>query len=726
MTTKMEKNYQIFIVSEDEEAISVITKVFFDSLYTITITKTGIEVLSLISYKLPHIILIGTDITDINAFELVSLIKKNSITRYVPCIVFGHNNEIQDRISAIDSGADGYLPLPFKHEELHSLVDAKLIQHDELYLLSVTDDLTGLFTRKEFFRRFSFEIESNIHSCVSIAIIDIDHFKNINDTYGHPVGDIVLIQLANMLKALQSENYTPARFGGEEFVVIFPGVQSTEAKKIIDRIRLQFSGINFKTNTPDKTFSVSFSAGISEYPSMGTNLSELLSRADQALYAAKTDGRNRVYAFSPIMSRNDKFWEYIKTNKIIKNIFIDPFLHEPVTGYHYLPVVLENLLSSETSIDAIGVLIIKVLPLIDFYQYRGYKNFEYDIENIALQIPKIFEIHFPYERYVTVADLYDFEIAILFPFPSALKTNVSEFNKLCKELVLDISLQSIHHHVEIHYTHGVLPFDKHLARKILQEIKSIKSNFSPLLSLANEVEIIPNFSQAIHANKDISDYIFLLPVYNTEFARLMYHVFSKQLVSAKNFFDIMIKNAIASQEHYLQFISSMAEIISARNLQLPFIINWVPSIDLSLQISTLQELCTKLSLTKIVLAIDEIELHSFIPQYEELTPKNTTPIEFFVSNCYIGNNLLQSLSTIEFSMVILSEHIIRNLHYFKDGIKIINGLRLFCDQINLPLYAPNILKDEEYRIIKDINIAYSSGPYIEQRFALYSASSKVT
>ncbi|MEW6526822.1 MAG: diguanylate cyclase [Spirochaetota bacterium] len=725
MTTRIEKNYQIFIVSKDEDAVSTITKVFSDSLYTITLAKTGMEVLSLISYKLPHIILIGTDITDINAFELVSLIKKNSITRYVPCIVFGYNNEIQDRISAIDAGADGYLPLPLKNEELHSLVHAKLIQHDELYLLSVTDDLTGLFTRKEFFRRFSFDIESNIHRCVSITIIDIDHFKNINDTYGHPVGDIVLIQLANMLKSLQSENYTPARFGGEEFVVIFPGVQATEAKKIIDRIRLQFSSINFKTNTPDKSFSVSFSAGISEYPSMGINLSELLSRADQALYSAKTDGRNRVYAFSPIMSRNDKFWEYIKTNKIIKNIFIDPFLHEPVTGYHYLPVVLENLLSFETSIDAIGVLIIKVLPLVDFYQYRGYKNFEYDIENISLLIPKICEIHFPYERYVTVADLYDYEIAILFPFPSALKTNVSEFTKLCKELVLDISLQSIHHHVEIHYAHGVVPFHKHLARKILQEIKSIKSNFSPLLSLANEAEIISSFWQEIHSKKDISDYIFLLPVYNTEFTRSLCHVFSKQLVSAKNFFDIMIKNAITSEEHYLQFVSSLANIVSAHKFHLPFIINWIPSIDLSLQISTLQEVCTKLSLDKIVLAIAEIELHSFILHYDGLSSKNTTPVEFAVSNCYIGSNLLQSLSTIEFSLVILSEHIIRNLHYFKDRIKIINGLRLFCDQINLPLYAPNILKDEEYRIIKDINITYSSGPYIEQQYALFSSSTKV-
>jgi len=112
--------YQLFIVTTNEEAIRSIYLTFSGHPYTITITRSGMELLSFISYQLPHLIIVGTDITDINAFELVSIIKKNSITRYVPCIVFGSHNELNDRISAIDSGADGYLTLPLKHEELQA------------------------------------------------------------------------------------------------------------------------------------------------------------------------------------------------------------------------------------------------------------------------------------------------------------------------------------------------------------------------------------------------------------------------------------------------------------------------------------------------------------------------------------------------------------------------------------------------------------------------------
>lgn len=719
--------YQLFIVTTNEEAIRSIYLTFSSHPYTITITRSGMELLSFISYQLPHLIVVGTDITDINAFELVSIIKKNSITRYVPCIVFGSHNELNDRISAIDSGADGYLTLPLKHEELQALVHAKLIQHDELYLLSVTDDLTGLFTRKEFFRRFSFEIENKIHERFSIAIIDIDHFKNINDTYGHPTGDIVLIQLADILKSLQSNNHTPARFGGEEFAILFPGLSSHEAKKIIDTIRLQFASISFKTNIPDKSFSVSFSSGVAEYPTMGSNCSELLSRADQALYSSKTDGRNRTYIFSPIMARNDKFWEYIKTNKTAKNIFIDPFLHEPTTRFHYLPVVLENLLSSEISIDTIGILMIKALPLIDFYQYRGYKNFEYDIENLALLIPKICELHFPYERHITIADLYDYEIAILFPFPSSLKTNIVEFNKLCKELALDISLQIIHQQIEIQYANGIVPFHKNFAKNILHKIKAIRSHYAPLLSISNEKNIINDFSKAIDTKTATGDYIFFLPVYHhTTFKKSYYHVFSKQMVSANNYFDLMLKHGISSANDYLLFFNSLKDVILKQSLKVPLIINWTPRLDLKTQVEILQSLFATSAIPSLILAIDEIEMEEFLPQYKQYSSfldKNT--IEFAVSNCYIGSQLLQYLSTIELSMIILSDHIIRNIHYFKDRIKIINGLRLFCDQINVPIYAPNILKEDEYKIIKDITITYMSGPYVEQQFTLFSLNQKV-
>lgn len=717
-----EAKHKLFIATKDDEAIRAISSVLSVSSISITVSKSGMELLSLISYNLPDLIVIGTDVDDINPYELVGIIKKNSITRYVPSIIMSFHNDITKKISAIDAGADGYVEYPFNNEELLSLIHAKLIQHDELYLLSVTDDLTGLFTRKEFFRRVSFEMDSKIHSRVSIAIIDIDHFKNINDSYGHPIGDIVLIRLSKLFKSLQDEGFITARFGGEEFVTVFPGISSSEAKSIIDDVRMQFTSASFTTNAPDKTFYVSFSAGIAEYPHMGSNLSVLLSRADQALYTAKSDGRNRTYIFSPIMARNDKFWEHIKTYKTGKNVYIDPLLHEPLTGYPYLLAVLENLLTSQTPIDSIGVLMIKILPCIDFYQYRGYKNFEYDIENISLLIPKICEIQFPYERYIAMTDLYDFEIAILFPFPSSLKANRTEFNNLCKELALDISLKSIHHQIEIHYSHGLIPFDVNNPKKVLHTIKDIKSHFTPLLSFSGESNVIQSFSTALFNDNHVNEYIFLAPVYDSTLNIRYHHAVSKKLTTAKDYLDIMLKS-ISTDRDYGRFMTSLQDIVAEQTHRLPLIVNWIPGIDLSVQLEALHGLCMNTSLPSILLSIDEVEMDMFLTEYKAaMSSFHNTTISIAASHCFIGRSLLQHLSTFEISLVILSEHIVRDIQYFKDRIKIVNGLRLFCDQINVPLYAPKILKGEEFRIVNDIEISYFSGQYMEQKSAIAAFS----
>lgn len=188
----------------------------------------------------------------------------------------------------------------------------------------------------------------------------------------------------------------------------------------------------------------------------------------------------------------------------------------------------------------------------------------------------------------------------------------------------------------------------------------------------------------------------------------------------------MLKHGISSANDYLLFFNSLKDVILKQSLKVPLIINWTPRLDLKTQVDILQSLIATSAIPRLILAIDEIEMEEFLPQYEQYSSfLDKTTIEFAVSNCYIGSQLLQYLSTIELSMIILSDHIIRNIHYFKDRIKIINGLRLFCDQINVPIYAPNILKEDEYKIIKDITITYMSGPYVEQQFTLFSLNQKV-
>ena len=159
------------------------------------------------------------------------------------------------------------------------------------------------------------EINENPGTPISLAIIDLDFFKQVNDIHGHQTGDLVLMELAGILKKHSDHNIFPTRFGGEEFVILFIDIQAQEAKIKTDRIREDFHSIKF-TGAANRSFHVTFSAGISEYPSFGNNISVLLSRADQALYSAKKDGRGRTYIFNPVMARNDRFWEYLKKHTV--------------------------------------------------------------------------------------------------------------------------------------------------------------------------------------------------------------------------------------------------------------------------------------------------------------------------------------------------------------------------------------------------------------------------
>lgn len=163
----------------------------------------------------------------------------------------------------------------------------------ELLALSRTDSLTGLFNHGAW--KDALEIE--FQRCQrqrrggAIALIDIDHFKSINDTYGHVAGDMVLRQLSKILKQNLRAADVAGRYGGDEFCVILPDVPLAHAVKAMDALRDRFSGLGYEQNPELK---VSLSIGLAAFNSMHNDATQWLNDADLALYAAKTTGRNRV------------------------------------------------------------------------------------------------------------------------------------------------------------------------------------------------------------------------------------------------------------------------------------------------------------------------------------------------------------------------------------------------------------------------------------------------
>lgn len=174
-------------------------------------------------------------------------------------------------------------------------IDKQKALENKLLALSITDELTGLYNR----RFILAELEKQFASVqrygepVSVALIDLDNFKSINDTYGHPAGDKVLIAFGKIMSSRLRETDIYGRFGGEEFFIIFPNQSCENAMNSVSDILEIFRAQSFVTQT-GQAFNTTFSAGITEITSDDKDVSEVISRADSALYTAKGQGRNEL------------------------------------------------------------------------------------------------------------------------------------------------------------------------------------------------------------------------------------------------------------------------------------------------------------------------------------------------------------------------------------------------------------------------------------------------
>lgn len=179
----------------------------------------------------------------------------------------------------------------FGNQASTSMANARF--HAEIERLAITDGLTGLFNHKQFQERLAQEFNrtERFPDPLSLLLIDIDYFKRINDTYGHPVGDSVLKRVANIIKKTIRSIDISARYGGEEFAVVLVGTDEEGAMNMAERLRKTVMDTKFVSD--ESTFSVTISIGISTNAGDVKKKEELVDKADKALYKAKGDGRNQ-------------------------------------------------------------------------------------------------------------------------------------------------------------------------------------------------------------------------------------------------------------------------------------------------------------------------------------------------------------------------------------------------------------------------------------------------
>ena len=252
----------------------------------------------------PDVILLDIEMPGLDGYEVLEVLKADPMLMDLPVVFLTTLTDMDNVLRGLRGGAHDYLKKPFEPAELVARVAAaahvKKLQDQlrqrnaELDLLSRTDALTGLSNRRHLeFVLAHYHADSMRHQDpLSVLLLDIDHFKRVNDGYGHPAGDVVLTEFASRLRAELREGDVAGRWGGEEFLVVLPRTDLAGAFALAERIRLAVTATPM--NAGGALIPVTVSGGCAVGP-LG-NAAELVGRADALLYTAKGDGRNRIAA----------------------------------------------------------------------------------------------------------------------------------------------------------------------------------------------------------------------------------------------------------------------------------------------------------------------------------------------------------------------------------------------------------------------------------------------
>ena len=226
----------------------------------------------------------------------------------VPVIVVTGFATIERAVETMQAGASDFIikPLNFDHinhivkKTLDNIKNKNMALKSEFYKkLSNSDDLTGLANQRYFKNMLEQEIEraERYARPLSLMMLDIDNFKICNDTYGHLFGDVVLKQISLLIKKNTRGIDLVARYGGEEFTVILPETPVEEAVVVAERVRDGIERFRFKTDEGTPVNSITVTIGVSSFPDRAKTYKELIKTADEALYAGKTSGKNRIIIY---------------------------------------------------------------------------------------------------------------------------------------------------------------------------------------------------------------------------------------------------------------------------------------------------------------------------------------------------------------------------------------------------------------------------------------------
>ncbi len=288
---------QTIMVVDDDDITREMLSVILAELGKVELAKSGEEALEKVGKIEPDLIILDVQMYEMDGYAVCQRLKANEQTADIPVVFITGSNTNEDEELGLDVGAIDFIRKPISPKIVLARTSNILklrAATRELERLAATDPLTGAFNRRRFREVGNAELRrSKRHQhTFSVLMLDIDHFKAVNDTYGHGIGDTALKKTVTVIQGSLREQDTLGRLGGEEFAVIVPETGTEEAAVVAERIRASIAQIVI--DTPDEPFSFTMSIGVSESDHNDDSVEDALARADKALYDAKEQGRNQV------------------------------------------------------------------------------------------------------------------------------------------------------------------------------------------------------------------------------------------------------------------------------------------------------------------------------------------------------------------------------------------------------------------------------------------------
>lgn len=292
---KTKKQNSILIVDDELEMLKLLDRFLQEAGYKVLKAMRASEAIKIAKEEEVDLIILDVDMPGMDGMEAKKKLSSDTSTSTIPVIFLTGNDEPQDKVKGFSLGVDDYITKPFNLEELLARITAVLERRKFYEEISMTDGLTGLPNIHYFKKQFTlfFNIAKRRKEVFSLAIVDVNKFKEINDLNSHVVGDFVLKKLASLMKEHIRATEIITRYGGDEFAIIFPGARKKEAQEAMERVRDQIKGKTFTCTETGKKISFSISIGIASYQDKFTSESQLFEAADSAMYKDKNPARNK-------------------------------------------------------------------------------------------------------------------------------------------------------------------------------------------------------------------------------------------------------------------------------------------------------------------------------------------------------------------------------------------------------------------------------------------------